>query len=93
MKAAKKEKEGYRTRHGSAGAVVCKTVLAVFAGLGKEATLAALSHIVAESARACTYFSSKQVQKTCKFWLLTLWLFTFWLLTVYLRVFLTLLTQ
>ena len=27
-------------------------------------------------------FFSKQVQKTCQFWLLTFWLLTFWLLTV-----------
>ena len=40
---------------------------------------------VTESARACSYFSSKPVEKTCKFWLLT-----FWLLTLHLRVFLTL---
>ena len=31
---------------------------------------------------------SKQVQKTCQSWLLTLWLLTFWLLTEYLSVFL-----
>ena len=40
---------------------------------------------VTESARAHSYFFSKEVQKTCQFWLLT-----FWLLTVYLWVFLTL---
>ena len=43
---------------------------------------------VTESARACSYILSKQVEKICSFWLLTLWLLTFWLLTVYLRVFL-----
>ena len=31
---------------------------------------------VAESARAHSYFFSKQVQKTCQFWLLTFWLLT-----------------
>ena len=40
--------------------------------------------VVTESARAHSYFFSKEVQKTGQFWLLT-----FWLLTVYLRVFLT----
>ena len=46
--------------------------------------------VVTESARAHSYFFSKEVQKTGQFWLLTLWLLTFWLLTVYLRVFLIL---
>ena len=31
---------------------------------------------VTESARACRYILSKQVQKICSFWLLTLWLLT-----------------
>ena len=35
-------------------------------------------------------FTSKQVQKTCPSWRLTLWLLTFWMLTVNLRVFLRL---
>ena len=51
---------------------------------------AALLQDVTESARACSYFSSQEVQKTYQFWLLTLWLLTFWLVTLYLRVFLTL---
>ena len=37
---------------------------------------------VTESARAHSYYSSKQVRKTCEFWLLTVWLLAFWLLTV-----------
>ena len=32
--------------------------------------------VVTESARACSYLLSKQVQETCQFWLLTLWLLT-----------------
>ena len=35
--------------------------------------------LVTESARACSYILSKQVQETCQFWLLTFWLLTFWL--------------
>ena len=31
---------------------------------------------VAESARACSYIFSEEVQKTCQFWLLTFWLLT-----------------
>ena len=42
--------------------------------------------VVTESARAHSYILSKQVRKTCQFWLFTLWLLTFWLLTVYLIV-------
>ena len=42
-----------------------------------------------ESARAHSYFFSKEVQKSCQVWLLTLWLLTFWLLTLYFRAFLT----
>ena len=41
---------------------------------------------VTESARACSYYSGKQVQKTAQFGLF--WLLTFWLVTVYLMVFL-----
>ena len=43
--------------------------------------------LVTESARAHSYFFSKEVQKTGQFWLFTLWLLTFWLFTVYLRCF------
>ena len=45
---------------------------------------------VTESARAHSYILSKQLQKTCQFWLLMRWLLTFWLLRVYLGLFLTL---
>ena len=51
--------------------------------LGVAATLAAaalyepLRVLVTESARAHSYFSSKQEQETCQFWLLTFWLLTF----------------
>ena len=38
--------------------------------------------IVTESARAHSYMFNSEVQKTCKFWLLTFWLLAFWLLTV-----------
>ena len=37
---------------------------------------------VAESARAHSYYFSKEVHKSCEFWLLTIWLLTVWLLTV-----------
>ena len=43
--------------------------------------LVATAEEVAESARAHSYISSKQVQKTCQIRLLTLWLLTFWLFT------------
>ena len=35
-----------------------------------------ISALVTESARAHIYILSKQVQKTCQFWLLTFWLLT-----------------
>ena len=38
---------------------------------------------VTESARACSYILSKEVEKTVQFWLLTLWLLTCWLLTIF----------
>ena len=36
---------------------------------------------VTESARACSSILSKQIQKICHFWLLTLCLLKFWLFT------------
>ena len=44
--------------------------------LGRHAEAAVHLRVVTESARACSYILSKQVQKICSFWLLTLWLLT-----------------
>ena len=52
--------------------------------------VAANPHVTESWPRARSYSISEEVQKTCKFWQLTLWLLTFWLLTEYLRMFLTL---